>query len=691
MLAIISVILRGDLLNQLKKHMETEKLAGVAVEPALKLKSDCLLQPPVSFDCEFTLIETQDDLQNLTVGSKVFVKCLVDDDHNLNLRSGSNSRVSILSGYVTLLDGVQISLVTFSRPIELKNYLLGSKGTGTHVFLHATLGVFNDLFQLKNCVVVTPIERGESLPVYIKSDLNKVTNLNRQIHMRKLVRDSLKSEDAIQLAITNLYHALNVKNPLGFSLLIGELGINNVDARALIVNMHTAKNAKTMEACSRIIQVLACYCAAQKHISKWEINRKSTALIDLNWASELLDFSFGLFDFPLTIEQKTIAKNITSDLTCGYQTKSILYGDVGYGKTAVFGSVAFSLAIMGKSVVILNPLDLLATQTFNELTLRFPQLTGKIKLVTAKSKLDVNSITDGEIYVGTSALLQHINVLSPYLVVVDEEHRFGVEQRNMYVVNGAHYLSVTATPIPRTLASAHLFDLKVHRLNNCFIKKEIVTQFFNGHEFRRTLFDEIKLTISSGAQVILVCPLIKKGKTNNSNKDAQTLHKALLSAFPDRVGILHGKEDSAANADTLNKMIEGHLDLLVSTTALEVGVNIPNARHLVIWNPERFGLAQMHQLRGRIARTGGWGKCHLFSPTQLTKDEQVSRITFFANNADGTAIADYDANARGYGDYVSSGKSQSGSVNMDSFIRGYVPPISVIKSVSDVIKNRGAK
>ena len=371
--------------------------------------------------------------------------------------------------------------------------------------------------------------------------------------------------------------------------------------------------------------------------------------------------------FTLTGAQSRAIEEITADLQSGKPMNRLVQGDVGSGKTMVAAAAAWMAAQNGKQVAFMAPTEILAEQHFeglcrilSPLGLRLCLLTGSM---TAKRKrMHRQTIAQGEadIVIGTHALLSETTEFRNLdLVIADEQHRFGVAQRAALSQKGKdpHILVMSATPIPRTLALLMYGDLDVSILDELPPGRQPVDTFLVDESYRSRLNGFIRKHVDAGNQVFVVCPAVEleEGQSIKAVEDwAKTLQKTV---FPDyKVALLHGQMKGSEKEAIMRTFSRKEADILVATTVVEVGVDVPNATLMVIEDADRFGLSQLHQLRGRVGRGKDKSFCVLFSQTQNSQTKQ--RLKAFCKTTDGFKIAEEDLRLRGPGDFF--GARQSG-------------------------------
>lgn len=380
------------------------------------------------------------------------------------------------------------------------------------------------------------------------------------------------------------------------------------------------------------------------------------------------DFYSMHLPFPLTNAQKRVMREIRQDLGCGKQMNRLLQGDVGSGKTLV-ALMSMLIALDNDyQACIMAPTEILAEQHLatikeflGDMDIRVELLTGIVK--GKKRKAVLEGLADGSvrILVGTHAVIEdavQFNRLG--LVVVDEQHRFGVAQRAKLwnkSKNPPHVLVMTATPIPRTLAMTIYGDLDVSVIDELPPGRKPIVTIHKLNTQTTSLYNGIRQQIREGRQVYIVFPLIKESE----KLDIQNLEEGfetLKEVFPEfSLSKVHGKMKAAEKEEEMQKFIKGETQILVATTVIEVGVNVPNASVMVILNAERFGLSQLHQLRGRVGRGANQSYCILVTKPQLATETR-KRISIMCDTNDGFQIAEADLKLRGPGDL--EGTQQSG-------------------------------
>ena len=376
--------------------------------------------------------------------------------------------------------------------------------------------------------------------------------------------------------------------------------------------------------------------------------------------------------FPLTKAQQRVIKEIRTDTVSGCQMNRLLQGDVGSGKTVV-ALISMILAVdNGYQACMMAPTEILARQHYativkmaGDIGLRIGVLTGTTKAKERREILAALAAGEIDILVGTHALLEdRVQFSNLGFVVIDEQHRFGVEQRSRLWTknnNPPHILVMTATPIPRTLAMMLYGDLDISIIDELPPNRRPIKTVHYYESARLRLFGFMREQIAQGRQVYIVYPLIKESE----KADYANLEQGFANIVRDfplpqyRVAACHGKMKPEDKEESMRQFKSGQADILVATSVIEVGVDVPNATVMVIESAERFGLAQLHQLRGRVGRGANQSYCILLSDEKLSKESRT-RLEAMCETTDGFRLAELDLQLRGAGDI--NGTQQSGEV-----------------------------
>ena len=396
--------------------------------------------------------------------------------------------------------------------------------------------------------------------------------------------------------------------------------------------------------------------------------------------------------FDLTNAQKRVLKEIRKDVATGVHMNRLLQGDVGSGKTIV-ALLTMLLAIdNGFQASLMAPTEILATQHYNAITELLKESNINIALLTGSVKSKMRrkihqQLEDGTLHIliGTHALLEDKVIFSNLgIAIIDEQHRFGVAQRSkMWKKNELppHVLVMTATPIPRTLAMSVYGDLDISVIDELPPGRKEVKTVHRFDSNRLAVFKFLKDEIAKGRQVYVVYPLIKESAAMDY-KDLMDGYESISRDFPMpkyQISIVHGKMKPADKEYEMQRFVKGETQIMVATTVIEVGVNVPNASVMVIESSERFGLSQLHQLRGRVGRGADQSYCILLSDVKLSADAKT-RLKTMVETSDGFKIAEVDLKLRGPGNIM--GTQQSGVLNLKI--------ADIVKDTSILVEARNA-
>lgn len=447
---------------------------------------------------------------------------------------------------------------------------------------------------------------------------------------------------------------------------------NLISRKKALLNIHFPKNTQILEQARKRMKFEELFAIQLKLVQNKQTRRDKSAGQIFKSTTLLTNFYKNHLPFDLTNAQKKVLREIHSDCNSGKQMNRLLQGDVGCGKTIV----AFINMLMGidngVQTCLMAPTEILAQQHFASLKEFADLLDIKIALLTGSTKnsqrkIILENLKNGElnILIGTHALIEDDVIFKNLgLCVIDEQHRFGVAQRaKLWKKNviEPHILVMTATPIPRTLAMTLYGDLDVSVIDELPKGRKPIKTIHKYDSARLTVFGLLKTQIDLGRQIYIVYPLIEESE-NFDYKNLMEGYEAISRAFPDiPLSILHGKMKSADKDFEMQRFVRGETKIMVATTVIEVGVNVPNATVMVIENAERFGLSQLHQLRGRVGRGADQSFCVLMTDVKLSRDSRNRMDTMVRTN-NGFEIAEADLKLRGPGDLA--GTQQSGIVDL---------------------------
>lgn len=398
-----------------------------------------------------------------------------------------------------------------------------------------------------------------------------------------------------------------------------------------------------------------------------KLSRKKNIGVKKQFDQQILTQFINQLPFRLTPDQNAAVDEIINDLKKDTIMYRFIQGDVGSGKTVVGAIGLYANYLAGFQGAMMVPTEILASQHFKSLNILFKETGINLALLTGrlsnKEKQNIYQDLDSgkiNIVVGTHALFQDkVSYQKLGLVITDEQHRFGVNQRKALKEKGQQvdFMVMSATPIPRTLAISLYGDMDVSTIKTMPTgRKQVITDVIKTHSMKPIL-NNLKKYLASGGQCYVVCPLVAESEVISS-RDATSIYEGMKAYFKGNyeVGLLHGKMDDEVKEHIMEDFKNNQIQILVSTTVIEVGVDVSNANWMVIYNAERFGLSQLHQLRGRVGRGNEQGYCYLLSNS--SSREAIERLEFLKSCHDGFEVSYYDLKVRGPGDIL--GNQQSG-------------------------------
>lgn len=539
------------------------------------------------------------------------------------------------------------------------------------------LQVVNPEYKKMDSVLLMP--SNQILPIYSSTSSLKQTDLRKIIHEAILNFGYILEE--------NLPDELTKKEKL----------LSRKDA---LINVHFPENEKLkLKALQRFMLEEIFVLEMGILQSRFEVDKANTGLYKIENKKTLVKKFIEELEFDLTNAQKRVIKEIYNELVKGKIVNRLIQGDVGSGKTIVSLIMLLYMVENGYQGAIMAPTEILATQhylgivdEFNNLNVRVELLTGSIK--GKKREKLLKEIEEGlvDIVIGTHALIEKDIVFKNLgLVVIDEQHRFGVVQRKLLRDKGevANLIVMSATPIPRSLALTIYGDLDVSIIDELPAgRKQIKTKWIKEIEEKKVMYKFINDKIEEGRQIYVVSPLIEESETLNV-KSAEATYAEYLEIFKSRrVALIHGKLKNKEKQEIMEEFRKGRIDILVATTVIEVGVNVPNASIMVIRDAQRFGLSSLHQLRGRVGRGEYRSYCFLESETENEMSER--RLGVMEKTTDGFKIAEEDLKLRNSGEIF--GTKQSGV--SDLLLTDIIKNVREIKYIRDFVleyleKNNG--
>ena len=616
-------------------HQPLSVLPGIGPKSAEKYKKlgietveDLLLYFPFRYE-DFK----SKNVLDLEDGEKAVVSGLVATPANVQYYGYKRNRLRF-----TIKQGELVLAVSFfNQPYLADKIELGQ-----------TVAVFGKWDKAKGALT------GMKLLAQVEDDLQPVYRLAQGVSQSALVKVIKTAFEAglDQLLEENLPQVLMDKYQL-------------LSRRQAVRAMHFPKDLKEYkQALRRVKFEELLFFQLQLQVLKEE-NRSVGQGIVLDWDEKKLKALQASLPFALTEAQERSLKEILTDMRSPYHMNRLLQGDVGSGKTVVAGLAMYAAVTAGKQAALMIPTEILAEQHLQSLTSLFPNLrilllTGSLKAAERRERLELIKTGQVDLIVGTHALIQegvHFHDLG--LVIIDEQHRFGVAQRRILREKGQNpdVLMMTATPIPRTLAITAFGDMDISIIDQMPAgRKEIITRWVK-HQQLNLVLDWLVKEIQKGSQAYVISPLIEESEALDL-KNAIALEEELIAYLGDRarVALLHGKMKGEEKEAIMQAFKQGEIDLLVSTTVIEVGVNVPNATVMIIMDADRFGLSQLHQLRGRVGRGDKQSYAVLVANPKTESGKR--RMKIMTETTNGFVLAEEDLKLRGSGEIF--GTRQSG-------------------------------
>jgi ATP-dependent DNA helicase RecG len=579
----------------------------------------------------------------------------------------------------TATDGTGIiEIVWFQMPYLRKTLKLGEE----YIFIGQVkrgyvFQMVNPEFKLSSNQ--RKISEGEILPIYSTSkDLP-------QNSFRRLIKEAVKSKK--QLFLENIPESILKK----YKILSREEALTDI---------HFPKNSKSIEEAKRRFAIEELLVLEMGILQKrFEIDNENKSKYTLEDKKTLVKQYLESLSFSLTKAQKKVITEIYKDLSNGRIVNRLVQGDVGSGKTIVSMILLLYMVENSYQGVLMAPTEILAVQHFLSVKEKFEKLGVRVELLTGsfkgktKEKL-LNDIKEGnvDIVIGTHALIEeNVYFKKLGLIIIDEQHRFGVVQRKLLRDKGvlANLVVMSATPIPRSLALSIYGDLDVSVIDELPPgRKPIKTKWISNDEDSDIMYDFIRKKLSQGRQAYFIAPLIEESE-KLAAKSTEELYEEVNKKLPMyKIGVLHGRMKNSEKDEVMKRFKNRELDILVSTTVIEVGVDVPNATIMVINNSERFGLSALHQLRGRVGRGEYQSYCFLVSKTENATSK--ARLQIMEETQDGFKIAEEDLKLRKSGEIF--GTKQSGFSDLK--FTDIVHDIKTIKLVKEICvdylkENRG--
>ena len=459
--------------------------------------------------------------------------------------------------------------------------------------------------------------------------------------------------------------------------------------------IHFAEDFETLDSALKTLSIYELVNIYLKLLTKRQLNQgiKSPTVLKSFNTENIFTLITNLINFELTQDQSKIIKNILEKIKNEELINEIIQGDVGTGKTVVAVAASVAMAVNGYQTAILAPTTILAKQHYNNFSKLLEKLRIEVELVSSEKKKS----NPAPILIGTSAIMARKTDLISNLgmVIVDEQHKFGVNQREnllkpfSFPANQTpHFINMTATPIPRTISQIIFGDIELETIKTKPKGRLPIKTLLVPEQKRGDSYKWIKQSLEKGEQVYWICPLIIESE-NLQAKSAISTQRELEEYFKEyKVGLLHGKLKENEKNQIMSDFSENKINLLVSTSVIEVGIDVPNANTIVIESAERFGLAQLHQIRGRVGRGDKQSWCLLFYGDNIS-ESSLNRLKFLSNNSDGMQIAEFDLLNRGPGEIY--GTQQSGVPDLKIAKLDNLNTVQNAKILADEIWGKGLR
>jgi ATP-dependent DNA helicase RecG len=520
---------------------------------------------------------------------------------------------------------------------------------GKEITISGKIGFFRNKYQLTN-------------PKYISEDSSIIKQKHNTYSLTEGISEKIYNKIIHQilnkLPILNEWHSKNILNKF-----------NDINWNDSIIELHKPENIgqykKNFYQRLAFDEIFSTFLVNSEIRKKIKRIKKKGKLFDEMLQKKIIN----QLEFSLTNDQKKSLDEINKDLSSSNKMFRLLQGDVGSGKTIVSLIAAYNTVNSGFQVAIMAPTEILARQHFNFAKKLFPKkinielISGKSEYKTKKETLKKLANNEIDIIFGTHAIFQKkVHFKNLGLIIIDEQHKFGVNQRKRLSDKGGKncdVLLMTATPIPRTLTMTLYGDMDLSIIKEKPKSRKPITTYSKLESKIDDVIKYIKKEIKSGNQIFWVCPLIEESKKLD-HSSAVKKFEYLNKLFPNQVSLLHGKTDLEDKEIILDKFLKKEFQILVSTTIIEVGIDFPNANVIIIENANKFGLSQLHQLRGRVGRGDKNSTCILMFKSNLSENAK-KRINILKDSNDGFYISEEDMKIRGFGDIL--GFKQSGIKN----------------------------
>jgi len=528
---------------------------------------------------------------------------------------------------------------------------------GKDYMLFAKLKYWNDRLQLDNPEIITATKDGKVIPTYESIRRGEKFTADK---VRECVRDSsILLDEAVSLLLNRL-----CMSETEFISLYGVSPLN------LLKDIHfplTPNIGKEAIFIAEKISIDALLIEAEKNRIKAP-DLRSVIQID---RAALMSLEKGL-PFNLTNDQQTVINEIVTNLESSLPMRRILSGDVGTGKSIAFMLPAAAVFKSGKNCAFMTPNQLLVTQLAREMREFFPEVL--VQEIRPGKNIDMEK----GIVIGTTSVIFAAERSGTKFdfIVTDEQHKFSVEQKALITQSYTNVLEATATPIPRTTAVLACSGMDLSVIRECPVKKEIQSRIANNSK-KNDIVAFLKSIVAKGGQIGIVYPAVFESDKLKSIESSIVKWEKM---FPDKISVLHGQMNASSKELAISQMMRGEHDVIVSSTAIELGVTLPALKLMLVIHPEQFGTSQLHQLRGRVARKGGKGYFIMYHPEDIS-DEAMRRLKAVESTTDGFLLAEKDMEMRGFGDLGTQSEDQTGQIKLlfDGINIGYSRVVSLIE------------
>lgn len=557
-------------------------------------------------------------ISHITANSSVTIKGKIISFQNIFTKTGKNIQKALISDDTGTLTLIWFNQPYLSKIIKVQSQLAVAGQVSLYQNKPTLIAPEHGYYNTGKIIAIYPETKGLTSKWFRKTIQNNLT------HLAKDINDTLPSDILKKYKLLPLTQALR--------------------------EIHCPTNSTTLNQARlrlSLDEILSIQSLSYLQKKSWLSQRPNIIL-----KNKALSPILKKLPFSLTTDQKKVWQDIKADLLLTTKPMNrLLCGDVGSGKTiiALFG--AYLTSLNKARTIFLAPTEILAQQHYQT----FKNYLENVFFLSNQSKLDIEKLPQNAIIISTHAIIYKKNLTNIGFLVIDEQHKFGVEQRSfLSSANPPHTLTMTATPIPRTISLTFLGNIDLSTINSLPKNRIPIKTFVVPNHKKIDCHHWIEKHIKeTHEQVFIVCPFIEESETLNTVKSAKTEFEKLKHIFPDlKLALIHGKIKSKDREKILKDFKDNKINILVTTPIIEVGIDFPNCTTIVILSADRFGLAQLHQLRGRVGRGDRQSFCFLFSESENEKSQ--NRLSFLSKNSSGQKIAEFDLKTRGPGEIFST-------------------------------------